>query len=202
VPQHGGERARGGRDRRVGLIGRPAGDLEPPAGHVHAEALIAEAQLVAGVHAVGGCRVEERLQRDHERVVRDLRLARRERGDAAPAPERDHDRLELAPTRGQLVDARAGRWRQRAAAHDARLLELLEPLGQDVGADVGKPGAQVGEALGPEEQLAHDEQRPALAHEVERAGHAAAVAVRSLRRHADKSSLSVGHSIYIVGFSN
>jgi hypothetical protein len=57
------------------------------------------------------------------------------------------------------------------------LLELAQPLGEHVGAELLQPGAEVGEALRPEHELADDEQRPALAHYIERAGDAARVAI-------------------------
>ena len=44
---------------------------------------------------------------------------------------------------------------------DTGLLQLAQSLREDVGAGVGKPRTQVGEALRPEQQLTDDEQRPA-----------------------------------------
>jgi hypothetical protein len=52
---------------------------------------------------------------------------------------------------------------------------------------VGQAGPQVGEALGPEQQLADDEQRPALADDIEGAGDATAVSVRALSHIVGKS---------------
>ena len=92
-------------------------------------------------------------------------------GKGATLPKRPSARTtgsSSLPALGELVDPRAGGRRQRAAPHDPRRLELAQALGEDVGADVGQSGAQVGEALGPEQQLADDEQRPALADDVER----------------------------------
>jgi len=118
-------------------------------------------------------------------------LARREGGHAAEAPERDHDRLELASALGELVDPRS-RWRREGATtHQARLLEIAQALGQDVGADVRQSGAQIGEALGAQQQLADDEEGPALAHEVEGARDPAAVAVGALARHRSKFTLKL-----------
>ena len=65
-------------------------------------------------------------------------------------------------------------------ATTSAVLELAQALGEDVGAQDSEAGAQVGEALRAEQQLAHDEQGPALADEVERAGDPAAVAVGAL----------------------
>ena len=60
---------------------------------------------------------------------------------------------------------------------DAVVLEVSQPAGEDVRADPREAVEQVGEALWPEKQLAHDERRPALAHYVERARHWAALTV-------------------------
>ena len=192
VPQDAGQRSGVGLDDGVRRRGAAARDLDAPVGHVEAEALLAEAQLVAGRLRVCGRRGEEGLQRDHDGVHADPGLARGEGRHAAEAPERDHDRLELAPALGELVDPRSRGRGERAAADDARLLEVAQALGEDVGADVWESGAQVGEALGPQQQLADDEQGPALADDVEGACDPAAVAVRALRRrHGAKSTLKL-----------
>ena len=130
--------------------------------------------LASGAGAAG---VVERLERDRQRVGPERRVAVRERGDAAEAAELEDHRLELAPALGQLVDPRAGRRASVRRAHQPGALQLAQALGEHVGADLRQPGAQVGEALGAEQQLAHDQQRPALADEVERARDAAAVSV-------------------------
>ena len=66
---------------------------------------------------------------------------------------------------------------QPASSYDAGSVELVEPLGEDVLAHLAKPASEVGEALRPEQQLAHDEQRPALADDVERARDPAGITV-------------------------
>ena len=192
VPQDAGQRPGVGLDR--GIRGRRAAsrDLDAPVGHVDTKALLAEAQLVAGCLALGAGRSEKGLQRDDDGVDADLRFTRGEGGHAAEAPERQHDGLELAPALGELVDPRARGRRERAPTHDARLLELAQALGEDVGADVGEAGAQVGEALGAEQQLADDEQGPPLTGDVEGSRDPAAVAVGALgRRHGAKSTLKL-----------
>ena len=80
-------------------------------------------------------------------------------------------------------------------------LEVAQALGEDVRADVWESGAQVGEALGPQQQLADDEQRPALADDVERACDPAAVAVGALVV-AMGQSLPKLESMSMIGFSN
>ena len=92
--------------------------------------------------------------------------------------------------------------RQRAAAHDAGLLELAQPLRQDVRAQVRHAGAQIGEPLRPEQQLAHDEQRPPLPDHVEGACDPARIAVGSLAGHLPNYHLTVGMTNSMVGFSN
>ena len=107
---------------------------------------------------------------------------------AAPAAELEDDRLEREAALGQLVDARARRRRELAPAHEPGLLELAQALGEHVGAEARQAGAQVGEALRAEQQLADDQQRPALADDVEGARDAAAVAVGPFGRHRRQST--------------
>jgi hypothetical protein len=45
---------------------------------------------------------------------------------------------------------------------DTPALQLAQPVADQVGACTGQGAVQVGEALGPEQQFAHDEQGPAL----------------------------------------
>ena len=63
-------------------------------------------------------------------------------------------------------------------ANDAGVLELFQPIGQDVGRDAGQALAQIGEAVWADEQIAHDEQRPTLADQLEGARQAAELPVR------------------------
>lgn len=114
------------------------------------------------------------------------------------APERsasvtDFPCLELMAPPGQLVHLGAGGRRQPAAAEDLGLLELAQALGEDVRAHVWQAGPQIGEALRAEQQLAHDEQRPALADDVERARHPAAVSER--RRHYQAGQAVARHAV-------
>lgn len=57
-PEHGGERVGVGVDRRVGVIGAPAGDLDLLVGDLDPEAILAEAQFVDSAESVRGARVE------------------------------------------------------------------------------------------------------------------------------------------------
>ena len=100
-----------------------------------------------------------------------------EREARAPEAERVEHRRDLVAAVGELVDLRGGGRRELALADDARAPRGRAGAGEDVRARVGEPGAEVGEALGPEQQLAHRHQRPALAEDVERAGDPARVAV-------------------------
>jgi hypothetical protein len=75
------------------------------------------------------------------------------------------------------------RWWQLLLLHQAGLLEVAQPVGQQVGGNAGQVGAQVGEATAPEGELAQDEQGPAVADDVERGGDSAVLVV-ALLRHA------------------
>ena len=68
-------------------------------------------------------------------------------------------------------------WR-RLAADDARLLEVAQAIGQQVGGDAGHAGLQIRVSEpAAEQQLAHDEQGPAIADEFERLGQRAVLVV-------------------------
>src|SRR5439155_18789936 len=99
-------------------------------------------------------------------------------------PERDHCPFELTAPVGQLVDACGRRRRELASPDHPGTLELAETLGENVGTRVRESPAQVGVALRDKEQLADDEQCPALSDEVEGLRDRAAVAVCPHRRHA------------------
>src|SRR5690606_3538339 len=74
-------------------------------------------------------RAERAAQVDRHRVGRDhLFVARVLEGAEPPRGEPEHDGLELAPVRGQLVDDDA---RARCPTDDARRLQLLEPRAED-----------------------------------------------------------------------
>src|SRR5206468_4094496 len=109
----------------------------------------------------------------------ELGVALGEGSRGPPASELEDHRLEGLPALGQLVDPGSGRRRELAAAEQIRLLELAQALGEDIGAHVRQAGPEVAETLGAEQELAHHEQRPALADEVESPGYAAGVAVRT-----------------------
>ena len=69
---------------------------------------------------------------------------------------------------GELVDPRRGRRVEPSPPDDAALLERLQARGEDVRAAAVEPGVQIRVAQRALlEQLADDEQRPALADEVE-----------------------------------
>jgi hypothetical protein len=59
----------------------------------------------------------------------------------------------------------------------------VQTLGEHVRADARQAGTQISEPLRAEQQLAHDQQRPALADEVEGVGRAAPVFVAASGRH-------------------
>src|ERR1700716_2553500 len=70
------------------------------------------------------------------------------------------------------------RWRCFFSGEDAGLLELAQPVGEQVRRDSGQPVAQVRVATCPlQRQLADDQQRPAIADDVERLRHSAVLIV-------------------------
>src|SRR5215203_3478322 len=90
------------------------------------------------------------------------------RGAGAPPAETDNDRLQLLAPIGQLVDLRRRRRREPPPTHDTSLLQPAQTLGQNVGTGLRQASPQVREPLRPQQQLAYYQERPALAHKVER----------------------------------
>jgi protocatechuate 3,4-dioxygenase beta subunit len=75
----------------------------------------------------------------------------------------------LAPSR-QLVDQPQRALRVRADHHEPLALQVLQPLGQDVGRDPRHLLQEILEAPGPGEQRLDQEQRPAVPHAGDRLG--------------------------------
>ena len=141
-------RERSGLRRR----GAAAGEADRAAGHP-ARAVPAE---VLQLHGMSASIVDER--------------ARPIQVPPAPARQRaDHD-PQLAAALGQLV-AGAGRViGVEVARHQPVLLHQLEPVGQDVRRDAGLTAGEVLEPLRPVEQIAHEQERPAVADDLEGPG--------------------------------
>src|SRR5919106_2624803 len=128
--------------------------------------LVVDAELDA---RLGGLGRESRLERSGQpaRLELDL-LGRRPERPGAPVGEDEHHGAKLLPVLGELVDRGRGRRRQAPPPHDAIALELLEPGGEDVRPTSVKVGVEVGVAkLAVLDELADDQQRPALADDVE-----------------------------------
>jgi hypothetical protein len=101
-----------------------------------------------------------------------------------PAHELAHDGPQRAAPRRGAVERRRHRRRRLDPLEQALGLEVAQALGQEVRRDARQAVAQVGEAAVAQEQLAHDEQGPTVADDVERPGHAAELAVGPHRRPA------------------
>ena len=84
----------------------------------------------------------------------------------APSGEFEHRGAEGAALRCELVHAGGGGRRQRRAPDQPALLEVPKPGREQVAPDSREIGKQVGEAARAEHKLAHDQQRPSLAHHV------------------------------------
>ena len=97
-----------------------------------------------------------------------------------PDGEGEHGGGQLVARGCELVDRHVRRRRQLSPPHHAEAFEVTEPLGQQARADAGQAGLDVGEALGPEREVAHEQQRPPLAHQVEGLGQPAELLVGAL----------------------
>ena len=88
-----------------------------------------------------------------------------------------------APTflRRERIDrARRGRG-QLTLLDQPCVLEVAQPVGEEIAGDAGQPGTEVGEPLLPEGQLTQDQQGPAVTDDVERAGGGTVLVVASAR---------------------
>src|SRR5918999_5238703 len=98
--------------------------------------------------------------------------------DPVPAPTRDveDDRLEPAAELRQFVHSGPGRRWQRTPLDQPLVLEMSEPIGEQIGPDPGKPIEKVLEPPRPKQQLTNDQERPSTADDIEGLGHAAILA--------------------------
>ena len=99
----------------------------------------------------------------------------------APDAERADDRPQFEPPIGERVLGARRMFGVEPPRHDAVLLEHLQPVREHRGRDPAQRGAEVLELARPHQQVAHDQQRPALAEKLQRAGHRAGLPV--LLRH-------------------
>jgi hypothetical protein len=197
------QRARVARDHRLGRVGLAPLDLEAPAGDLGAKAPVAEVELHARVEVPRALGIEERAQAQDVRVEAHRELARGQGQQRPPAAERHDDGLEAGAELGKLVDLRCGRRGQPALVHDAGRAEVAQALREDVGAHVRQVDAQIGEALGPQEQLADDQERPPLTHDVQRTRDSADVAVGALVGHVvTVPNRMIAMQDLLIGFSN
>ena len=81
----------------------------------------------------------------------------------APTPEENDNGLEFASVLGKLVDDRPARARESAASDDAALLQFFESRRQDIGRYPRQPALDVSKSARADEEIPHDEQRPAAA---------------------------------------
>src|SRR5262245_5556022 len=96
----------------------------------------------------------------------------------SPAADLEKDGMQLAAPVRKLIERAAG----AAPLHDAARLQLLETLRQHVRAGP-ESHPEIAEALRPVQELADDEQGPALPDDVERPGDGARVSVTAQARH-------------------
>ncbi len=104
---------------------------------------------------------------DEDRERRDTRLP-----PLAPLPQRDHRRQQRKPLFGQRIGDLAAIVGHPLAREDAVIDQPREPVGEDVARDP-ELGLELLEMVQPVERRAQDQERPALAHRLERRGQAA-----------------------------
>ena len=139
--------------------------MDLAAGDVDADRLVVHANLVDAVGLAGYRRCADQ-QRGEWDAGRDLgQVGWQSHAVGAPAGELSEHRLQRLPGLGQLVPLRPP---LSDPSHDSVLLERAQTRREDVGADTAEPAQQLGVAARPEQQVPHDQKRPALADDVER----------------------------------
>src|SRR6202040_4416998 len=108
---------------------------------------------------------EETVERSDDRVFGRLQEVQAERRDSP-----DHRQHFYPANLGEGVDGTGDGRRQLAALHQPGGLEFAQPVGEQVGGDTRQGHAQVGVTAGAADELAQDQQRPALAEHVEALG--------------------------------
>jgi hypothetical protein len=181
--------------RRVGVVGQPVEkeprDLGPLPAHAQVcrrdlaatdlGAVVAQDYMVG--HAVSLELGRERNatpvsppQRD-EQPLDAPAVARARLSHPTPSPPAEcvDCRLQVATDRREAVCGDVAR--AVTPLYEAFGFHLLQSLGEKIGRDAGETAQELGVALGPEQEIADDEQRPALAQYVEGAGEAAVLVV-------------------------
>jgi len=164
------DRLRGSGERRVCALGWSEPGVDRAVARFDHDRLIAGSKLDGHRGRVRLAVDEHQLERRREPVAADrvfgLLLGHQREPPLGQGLEHG---LELAAARGQAKEGGGDR-RRRVLAHDhAGVLELAQPLGEQVAGDPGQPVAQVGVPARPaQRELADDQQRPAVADHVER----------------------------------
>ena len=163
---------------RSGRLGRARAHLDGAVRHPDGERVVVDQHRVDTVGAAGpGVHHQPRADRAARGHV--VGLTGWAQPPDPPSTEGPQDGLEAPALVGQLVDGPRRRRRQLAAGHEATVLHLAESRGQEVRGDAGEGPIEVGETGGAGQQLADDQQRPALADDVECLSHGAVLAVRA-----------------------
>ena len=168
--QHRGDEPRRTGHHRVRVVGRAGMRLDRPVRRFDSDGLLARLQFDADRRLVRRMIAEDVARHQHEPMAA-IRVALRCRRQKRRAPASDllHDRVQGGAAWRETEQRRRDRWRRVLACDYSGLFELPQPVGQQVRRDAGQPVAQVGVAAGAADQeLTHDQQRPAVADHVKR----------------------------------
>src|SRR3954453_10200759 len=102
-----------------------------------------------------------------ERVLADVLVEQR----PTPAPQGVDGGLQLATASGETEEGGGHRGRRLLSVDDSGPLEVAQAVGEQIGRDAGEAVAEVGVAASvAQQQLADDQQGPAVADDVQRLG--------------------------------
>ena len=174
----GGDDVTGGRVHGdVRVVGWPAPGRQPRAVGDEVVDLAVDGQPGVEAGALGLGPVERRQHPEHGHARQRVGLVRRtQSSDAEPGERLQHGHEGAALGRRRVHRAGGGR-RELLVLDDALGLEVAQALGEEVGGDAGECPPQVGEATVAGQQLAHDQQRPPVADDVEGGGDRAVLVV-------------------------
>src|ERR1039457_1570337 len=136
-----------------GLLGTGTDNVDGAAGDRQPVPVAVDPQRERAVGS--GSRIKTGLERNEQRT--DAQLAGcPHRLLAPPAAQFEEDRLKRAAAGGELIDRDTGGRGPHGPAHDARLLEVAQPLREDIRTDSVQAIAHLEESLRSEDQLAYD----------------------------------------------
>jgi len=164
---------------RVGIGDRTLANAYGTAADLEEQGIVAGPDLDGDRRQVRLPVAEAQLQRQHEpAAAKGVSGARIVKVGRSPSRQLLHHQPELLPPHRELEERRGDGGRRRLPAQDTCLLELPQPIDEQVRRDPGQAVAQIRISAGPpNQQLAHDQQGPSVPYHVESLGYRTVLAI-------------------------